>query len=72
MSLAKWGLVDVVRIVLKEISHSCMPLNLSQESEALLCLHLTGKPIGKMNISATAIIARMGSPVLIFLTLWCS
>lgn len=32
-----------------------MPLNLSQETQALLCSHLTGKPIGKRKFSATAI-----------------
>jgi len=60
-SLVRWGFVDViVRITLKEISHSPVPLNLSQESPALLCLHRTGKPIGKMNLPAKAIVSRMG------------
>lgn len=56
VSLAKWDLVDVVvRIILKKISFSSMPLNLSQESQALPCFHLTGKPMGKRKFSATAI-----------------
>lgn len=55
MSLSTWGLVNfTVRITLKEISFSPVPLALSQESQALLCFHLTGKPIGKRKFSTTA------------------
>lgn len=71
VSLAKWGLIDVVvRITLKEISFSPVPLNLSQESQALPCFHLTGKPTGKRKFSATAIdgISCTGfSPTLVLL-----
>lgn len=55
MSLSKWGFVNfTVRITLKEISFSPMPLAFSQESQALLCFHLTGKPVGKRKFSTTA------------------
>lgn len=46
-----------------------MPLNLSQESQALPCFHLTGKPTGKRKFSATAIdeICTGSSPTLLLL-----
>lgn len=59
VSLSKCSLVDfTVRIILKEMSFSPMPLTLSQEPQALLCFHLTGKPIDKRKFSKKEILAK--------------
>lgn len=51
---------------MKEISFSPLPLTLSQESQALLCFHLTGKPTGKRKFSAIDGISCTGfSPSLV-------